>query len=512
MDTSNTAPRFALLIGAGNYSAYDTSTGSPSKTNNLPGAVQDVASMYSLSLALGVAPGDIYVLLTPTHGGDASTDLKRAYLDASPGTIKPATKNEILAGLDWLAQKLEGSKNASALVTWSGHGDFVGDELALCPSDVVSSGAGKDLTNAISFAELRAYFERPSFANTTLVLDCCHAGAVTGAKRAVSGSASLTGRPLPAKTDVRPLSVRTIAATKAGEKSEQSTFDGVSHGALTWALKVVLDQWKVNNPGTGEEITITYDELRRRVDRLLTALSFEQRVQLAGGSDVGGLPFFHSGARGAGMTSSHPDRARPGAQIEPEPNAAYITYAITVLDSKNNVYFTGSLIVTGNVQDPYGKFTKLKEYLILPQNPQQGATDNWDQLQCYGGTPTLQSMTFGEAVVTNQWPSVNPFANNYVVPLEPANVSWGAPSLTSHHGNALVRFYKEIDMNSSSICAVGVAANNANANQPIGLSFEILGSNPAFGSYVVPKAGRVFDLTTAPTPTNGAEWWISLGS
>jgi hypothetical protein len=98
------------------------------------------------------------------------------------------------------------------------------------------------------------------------------------------------------------ISERTITASSVGGASEQSTFDGVAHGALTWAIKVVTDPWRLRRTAAGTELTLSYATLVSRVNALLGVLEF----------DVGPLP-----VTARAETRCSVDRARAALRSAP---------------------------------------------------------------------------------------------------------------------------------------------------------------------------------------------------
>lgn len=476
----NNAPRFALLIGAGDYTKFDAS-----KRSNLPGATQDVASMYALCHVLGIADENIHVLLSPEKSQHPASALLEAYGRAQPGTIGRAKRADILAGFHWLASKLDAAMSASgpapALVTWSGHGDFLRNELALCPADVASSVDGDDFVNAIGFDELRAFFERPSFANVTLVLDCCHAGGSTDAD-GVARPSSLSGRAPLSSTNTAPIAARSICATTASGISAQSTFDGVSHGALTWALKVVTDQWSRRRWDNGEEIRVSYGELKHRVNRVLEALSFSQRMQLTG-SHVEALPFFHEGALGGDSAPTMPDRTRPGGQLDPGTGWQEYTLAITY---DGGSQFTAGLVAT-KIDAPSCGWTKNNEYI----GSMSGTFPPTNS--------TIESITFTPVDGGKTEPQSSPLTNQ--VALEYVNYSWKSKGQT----NPLPAGAKAYEGPS------GVSVD-ANSSPPSLVFATVASSTPAASPQawmVGASAPTSFTSTTAPTPGAGEQWYLT---
>src|SRR6185503_18696573 len=172
------------------------------------------------------------------------------------------------------------------------HGDFVEPEgLAICPSDTV----GSNLAHAVTFEDLRRILEkRGAVDNLTAVFDCCH---TVASKPSHRRARSLTGRQLPQKFADKPIDIgaRVLAANRRGGVAFQADFAGRSHGAFTWALTSLLEQWRAVQEGSAVRLTVSYGEARKRAERLLDALSFDQTPELRGVAHVDDLPFFHPG-------------------------------------------------------------------------------------------------------------------------------------------------------------------------------------------------------------------------
>lgn len=289
-------PTFALLIGISDYSVHEDSRRSPRGSSALPAGKNDALAFLRICGELGIAPENIHILTSPAlaAGGTGGS---------VPGYAGPATRAEIEAQLVWLSSQLArdaGSEGAPVgLLAYSGHGDFAGEELALCPSDVrAKPGAGPtdDLENVVGFDRvdeiLRAH---PGAAeNVTVVLDCCHASAA--AAWGPGRRSSLTGRgPSPSQVAPRSLGRSLLMAAEPGELARQGMFGGRAHGACTWALSAVADTWRAHSDRGAERLTISQGDLVRRAQRLLDALSIPQSLWLRGWKAAQEQCFVHRG-------------------------------------------------------------------------------------------------------------------------------------------------------------------------------------------------------------------------
>ncbi len=492
MSTLSPTRRYALLIGVGDYAAYDASTHSPANASALKGAEQDVASMYALCIELGILPENIRVLLSPSSGQDPLVALRGALSNANPGLVRPATREEILTQCQWLAAALASDEDASGapagLVTYSGHGDFDRGHLALCPSDVRSVEAGADLENVLGYPMLRALFSDRASSNLTVVLDCCHAAASTPAPR---GGSSLTGRGRTATGPVVTISERTIIASSVGGTSEQSTFDGVAHGALTWAIKVVTDQWRLRRTAGGTELTLSYATLVSRVNALLGVLEFEQRAELAGFAGLGDLAFFHRGQTQGAPTSPRPDRARHGGQLEPDKNADYTHYTFKVFDA-NGATLLIAVAIAVRTTKQFGDRTYESggEYLFVSPD----STSTWDDIIDGVGQPA--SAKFSPALGT--WPQDNdPFPS--AIEIGATDVNYSAVTIEGSPLNGR-NFYNEIK--GQTLCATGVQMLGTQSSPSF--NWAILASQqPSADTYIVDSSGpTTFGQTSAPSESS----------
>ena len=274
-------PTYALLIGISDYSVHEDSRRSPRGSSALPAGKNDALAFLRICGELGIAPENIHLLTSPALApGDTGGSV--------PGYTGPATRAEIEAQLVWLSSQLArgaGSEDAPVgMLAYSGHGDFAGESLALCPSDVrVKPGAGPadDLENVVGFDRvdeiLRAH---PGAAERlTVVLDCCHAPAA--AAWGPGQRSSLTGRG-PSKLAQRSLGGGLIMASEPGELARQGVFGGRAHGACSWALSVVADTWRAHSDRGAGHLVISQGDLVRRAQMLLDALSIPQTILLRG--------------------------------------------------------------------------------------------------------------------------------------------------------------------------------------------------------------------------------------
>jgi uncharacterized caspase-like protein len=297
---------YALLIGVNDYSAYDKSTNQKKGTSDLPGSVNDVQAWWTLCKALGFRPENIRVLTSPAIQSNT-------LVGATAQTTGEATEKGIRDGVEWLTKNVGADKVAVGLLTYSGHGDFVGDGLVLCPTDVT----GESLVHSIPYADLqKAIAAHGAGENLTVVLDSCHAGGVSTPQRK---ALSLTQRPVPKTLSIgRSLEIasRVYTASSGGGSAYQAEFAGRFHGAFTWALTSTLEQWKAVEQGDSLRLTVSYGEALRRAHALLTTLSFDQTPGLQGVANVADLAVLQSGLVPQ-PTSSEPNASPTPMQLDP---------------------------------------------------------------------------------------------------------------------------------------------------------------------------------------------------
>ncbi len=481
---------YALLIGVGDYRAFDA-TGA----HDLAAAPHDLRSMVELSRALGIAPENVHVLLSPREGDASGSSLPARLEGLTPGYIGPATADEVRAQVRWLAAKLGAGANSShpaaGLFTYSGHGAVADGDLALCPSDVrKTDGACPD--GVIGFQWLREQFAIAGgdAAELTVVLDCCHAGGLDGAQPGHAPT-TLGGQALPDGMPLAPFAGRTLCACKAGELSYQSTFDGVPHGALTWALKVAVDQWRARRDGDADDValTVSYGRLKDAAQGLLDTLGFDQRIQLLGPTGVDGLAFFQRGSA-ARPVSHAPDGPRPSAQVDEGISLDFTIYVLTVMFSDGSSY-TASVVATVTAKAGWG-YAAGKEYIgnfsgTWPPTPPAGKSVSWIKF-----VPTT-----GQA-----WGASNPLTGQKL--LGTTSFTWGPVGgsgtnpLASLGGSSAYKSTSPIGVN----CG-------GSSGTPV-LTFATIGSTgslPVATKPVPSTSNTLFDTATAPKPGVGQAWY-----
>lgn len=376
---------FALLIGVDDYSAFDPAM-------SLKGSREDVLKLYWMCRRLlGLSPENIRVLASPplTAADFHVTE------PPPPDRMGPATADSIKAGVDWLAGQMASDGAAPGLLTYSGHGSYSPDRgPLLCPSDM-----GRDLVKGIAVRDLSKSQALQSVKERlTVMLDCCHAAPVTTATDFRAPTAlPHDGTPEQVAADHADfdISERVLLAARPGQHAHQALLGKVFHGALTFALVTVAEQWKASQDPDGSGMHVSYKQLLKRVRRMLWSLRMKQSVRLrvpaapmSKRKAIRKLPFFGTHAA---TTVRRPDAPRTKVQTDPGLKD-YRLYTITG-DFSNGDPFTGYIVVP-NASQPGSSptYQSGNEYWYVPSTP-TGAT-----------LPPALTFTWAD----NDWSSTSP--------------------------------------------------------------------------------------------------------
>jgi len=250
----------ALIIGINDYRAFD-----PTGARDLKGGAHDTVAIERCCTVLGMAPANIHVVRNDVESKGNPFVLKG---------VGDTTRKGLLAELAWLREQLDAGRGG--LLWYSGHGAHTSaDGLLLCPSDTTG-----DLGNTIPFRALRDALGPRAAESLTVVLDCCHGGpAVDAFGRPSTTLNSNTIAPGVADDDLQ-IGAVVLMACAPGEQAQQSWFSALPHGAFTWALLSVANQWEAAQQGGNVAMTLTYRQLLKKATILLDALEFEGTPQL----------------------------------------------------------------------------------------------------------------------------------------------------------------------------------------------------------------------------------------
>lgn len=302
---------YALLIGVDDYSSVGPGAA-------LKGSREDVLKLYWFARALlGLPPQNIRVLASPP------LTAAEFYMTSPPPAemMGEATQASIQAGVAWLAGRMGADGAAPGLLTFSGHGSYSKTQgPLLCPADV-----GADLAKGIAVRDLskmeslQAVRER-----LTVVLDCCHVVGDAPASNLRTSTAlahDATADAVAADHADFDISERVLLAARPGQSAYQALLGKVFHGALTFALVTVAEQWKASQEPGSPGMHVSYKQLLKRVRKLLWALRMKQNVHLrvpeapmSRRKAVRKLPFFGTHA---GVTVRGPDAERDRLQLDP---------------------------------------------------------------------------------------------------------------------------------------------------------------------------------------------------
>jgi hypothetical protein len=155
----------------------------------------------------------------------------------------------------------------------------------------------------------------------TVVLDCCHHAPEAPAPDLRIHTAlphDATPEEVAADHADFDISERVLLAARPGQQAHQALLGKVFHGALTFALVTVAEQWKASQAPKSSGMLVSYKQLLKRVRKLLWSLRMKQstrlRVPLDKRKAVRELPFFGTHAA---LTARRPDAVRDRLQLDP---------------------------------------------------------------------------------------------------------------------------------------------------------------------------------------------------
>ena len=380
---------YALFIGINEYSAYDASVGNPQGTSDLPGSCNDARMFWRVCLNLGFQPQNMRIL--------TSAQLRPSDLEGATGVnIGAATADEIRRQIGWLADKVRGTTRG--LLTYSGHGASREDlGLLICPTDV----RGRDLQNAIPFAELKRALSDSDPGNLTVLLDCCFAGMLPEpTQRHLMQALVQHDLPLALRsTNDLQLSDRVLAACKVDQSTYQARFMGEFHGAFSWAVGSTLEQWQAVTDEGGTRLDLSYGELKKRVQALYHALSFPISPSLYGVDNVHELAFLQEGNAPL-PTNPKPDGVRKAAQVD---GGNSVFRKIVLKRASSTGLELGVIFVMNQTA---GRFNAGYEYWYVDQSvlAGMGTNDVYISYTDESGTPSPPTYTSRQGFVVQQNP------------------------------------------------------------------------------------------------------------
>jgi hypothetical protein len=419
---TSSSPKAALLVGVNDYAAYDASLANALGTSNLRGALADVKCWYVNARRLGIPAENIEVRTSPLL---TAADMP---IDATGTRFGPATHDAILDGVQALGARLGSGGLAQGLLTWSGHGASGADGALLCPSDVT----GTTLENAISYTKLAAALDAHVPAHAlTIVLDTCHAAPSRFGGRLLPQPTRFLGAPGTAAATPKVRSQdRVLAACGAGGTSQEYHFQGVWHGAFTWAATTVLERWPGNESEGAHYISIDYAELLTRTAAVLQGAAFSQVPRWSGPEGDAAVPFgYPSSAAGAPES----EQANGGPLQEIDPGQQLGIYILKNLQGTSTLGYVVAAAVDQN------GWKAGNEYWVWQNTSARFPTSGWTLAPFTGALPgwaipanaiTFESNTFPSTTgqVTPQlggpWFAIN-------VPPTTTSIGWLNPNPTN---------------------------------------------------------------------------------
>jgi len=367
------------------------------------------------------------------------------------------------------------------LLTFSGHGSYAPDRGALlCPADIE-----KDLAKGIAVRDLSKSEALQKIRDRlTVVLDCCHSAPAAPASELRIHTAlphDATPEQIAADHADFDISERVLLAARPGQSAHQALLGKVWHGALTFALVTVAEQWKASqDPGT-PGLHVSYKQLLKRVRKLHSALRMRQstrlRVPLEKRKAIRALPFFGTQAS---LTVRKADAGRDKVQLTPDwfitiLNARYQVVAqIITLDANSNGVTVnqagqkqpGTLTGDGYQECWYvnptllAKITDGPLYISGVPLPASVTLDSGVSCSSKLGFPFP---LYTSAEFTGPWPSTNTFPTSTT--FGPFTIAAGTLGTTS--------LYMQLNLSGDTLTSVvwylSYSSSNAPANPPSAL-------------------------------------------
>ncbi len=251
-----------------------------------------------------------------------------------------ATTAGIIAAVTALAVRVgEAGAGATALISFSGHGAAtelvgltrMGRTQAICPSDVTIEDG--EVVGAIPIQKLMELMGEHR-SDTTFVIDACYTqtGGSVAQRRLLGRGGGLEALQESQGEGGVLGAGRLMLGCLPWEESFEIKAGGEVHGAFTYALLTLIEQWSVQKtPEGGRYLNASYGDLMFRTRELLTLLGLEQTPELLGLHRTALIPFLRPGSDiRADMTSRAPDGWRAGSQLSGGEEGGYRIYALKV--------------------------------------------------------------------------------------------------------------------------------------------------------------------------------------
>jgi len=528
------AHNFVLIIGVDHYPQMPGA--------GLKGSVNDAHWWRRLCAEALVCPAEnVRACLSPVGG-------------VVPEGAHGATAADVLDGVKWLGAAMQASAAAgnspSGLVVFSGHGaatnaadgfNALGTTIAMCCSDLHKDGDHYGGTVSLAMVQgllAAAVVERTAQAieggkgavvaalhkswlpDVTIVLDCCYARPDAAEVRLGEAPKAIQD----AAWNIDQNICRIALACNPWEVAYQMRSNGLWHGAFSFALLTLLEQWKVQRDAGRAWFEVTLQNLLRRSDQMLRQLGLEQSPVMMAIPRAGLSPFLRPGLLdvGAGVASPEPNAHRPTTQISTPDSEGSRPLGIKVTCSDGSEHLAACVIAQGTAG-----------LLYTPQNYWIAAkTESWYRKPFTlnaGVTITGYKVVYEGYTVdgSGQKTYSYPFSNEESA-VQALLTRWGAQSMTPIRVTPAGLFW-----NSSVSCSAPtgtsgpVCTNASSVLAPNGFQLSFTVSGPENNDYILrtvtytaassgPAEPSFFgvddnnnDVTLTPPPQTlaPAPWW-----
>lgn len=340
---------YALLIGVGDYRAFD-----PSGDSDLKGPPNDVAGWLNIVYGLGIPRDHIRICVSPALPGRVAPGLLEGV------DVRGSARADIVDGLKWLAAALDGEGGTKAVLTWSGHGTRTAEGLVLCPSDIRADG--DTLINGLTVSAVGALLDaRAPATRLTAFVDTCHddtgfdaLGTArgrglpwAGAAKAKAGGAASGGH--------RIFGDLVVTSSQPGTVSYDMPVLGGVRGAFSWAASNVIRRYGLVEGVEGKTSGLTFEALAETCGRILQGMVVHQTPRFVGDPEAGHQRVFSAYGDDAGLAAP---QALPGHEIWPGMDGKVLKSKLYDVDGNR----LGTLYITDN--DAPSGWTDNRQYWV----------------------------------------------------------------------------------------------------------------------------------------------------
>jgi hypothetical protein len=194
-------------------------------------------------------------------------------------TNEQATREQILAELNWLAEASQSNPNMTTLFFFSGHGMLIDERFFLLPNNANLANLEH---SAISGEELFAAIRAIHSHRRLIMLDCCHAGALTlpMAKGAAASKVALSGMPAQIIQDLDQGDGMAIISSST---AAQQSFILGQHMKLSLFTSVLLEALRGRATPPEQDVVSVFDVMnyvRREVPSRASEFLVEQEPHI----------------------------------------------------------------------------------------------------------------------------------------------------------------------------------------------------------------------------------------